>query len=228
MPADIAPRAFTTRVTGRRWLSRKAYEIRLNRPREFSFTPGQFIRLQAEGGEGQGAERDYSLISIPSDPDLGLLVRDTGTGGLSSFLGAADMGTPIWFAGPRGYFTRQESGRPAVFVATGTGVAPFVSMARSGISGFVLLHGVKTGAELYYEDLFRRLSCLYAPCLSSGEAARDFPGAFCGRVTGYLASILAPGKYDFYLCGRREMIRDVTILIDERFPGGRIYSETFY
>jgi ferredoxin-NADP reductase len=47
-------------------------------------------------------------------------------------------------------------------------------------------------------------------------------------VTEYLQQHLPPAPYDFYLCGRREMIRDVTWLADEQYPDSRIYSETFY
>lgn len=228
MPADVTPQTFATQLTGRRWLSKKAFEIRLSRPRGFSFTPGQFVRFFFDEDQGASPERDYSLTSTPSDPDLGLLVRDTGTGRFSTRLGTADVGTALDFTGPRGYFTYQQSGRTAVLVATGTGLAPFVSMARSGASGFVLLHGVQTESDLYYETLFRSLPCRYVPCLSVAGAASACPDAFQGRVTEYLASLLAPGQYDFYLCGRREMIREATLLIDERFPGGRVYSETFY
>lgn len=39
---------------------------------------------------------------------------------------------------------------------------------------------------------------------------------------------LSVKAYDFYLCGCREMIRDVTLLVDERFPGSYIYTELFY
>ena len=31
-----------------------------------------------------------------------------------------------------------------------------------------------------------------------------------------------------FLCGEREMIRGVTLLVDERFPGSRVYTEVFY
>lgn len=225
---ELSPRPFAVAIAGRRRLSQDTFELRLNRPPDFSFTPGQFIRFIAAGQAGVVQERDYSLISIPSDPDIGLLIRDTGTGRFSSFLGAAEPGTPLQFTGPHGYFTYRQTGRPAVFVATGTGLAPFVSMARSGIAGFLLLHGVKKASDLYYESLFRGRSCRYVPCLSGGDRTHSCPGAFYGRVTAYLADRLPPGEYDFYLCGRREMIREATLLIDERFPGGRVYSETFY
>lgn len=228
MPADKIPGSYSTRLTERRWVSPKACEIRLDKPPGFSFTPGQFIRLLTEGSFTDSGERDYSLISTPLDPDIGLLVRDTGTGGFSSFLCAAEAGKAIDFFGPRGYFTYRKTLLPAVFVATGTGIAPFVSIARAGAAGFVLLHGVETSEELYYESLFRSLSCRYVPCLSDEEEAGNRPGAFSGRVTQYLADRLAPGKYDFYLCGRREMIREATLLIDQQFPDARIYTETFF
>jgi hypothetical protein len=53
-------------------------------------------------------------------------------------------------------------------------------------------------------------------------------GFYYGRVTDYLYNNLAPGRYDFYLCGRREMIRDVTICVDEIFPDSLVFTEIFY
>ena len=116
-----------------------------------------------------------------------------------------------------------------MFVATGTGVAPFVSMARVGVKDFILLHGVRRSLDLYYEPLFRKTATLYVPCLSGvKDAGEGVPGAFGGRVTGYLASHLTPGAYDFYLCGAAEMIRDVILLVDQRFPDSLVYTESFY
>jgi len=66
----------------------------------------------------------------------------------------------------------------------------------------------------------------YVPCLSNpDESSLDY---FTGRVTDYLQKHLAPGAYDFYLCGRSEMIRDATLLIDEKFPDSFIYTEQYF
>ncbi|MEJ2731707.1 MAG: hypothetical protein P8185_24885 [Deltaproteobacteria bacterium] len=147
-------------------------------------------------------------------------------GELSALLSVADIGKTLSVNGPHGYFTYNPSPRPAVFVATGTGIAPFCSMARSGISGFTLLHGVGLPEDLYYACHFRPVARKYIPCLTD---AKKLPAnAFRGRVTEYLERNLIPGAYDFYLCGRSEMIRDVTLLIDERFPQSLVYSELFY
>jgi ferredoxin-NADP reductase len=156
-------------------------------------------------------------------------VRLVAAGLFSPVLAAADIGTLFSFTGPHGYFIFQPSPRPPVFVATGTGVAPFVSMSRAGLTGFTILHGVRKADELFYQAEFRVAAGLYVPCLSHAPLESALPpGGYRGLVTGYLRGNLAPGAYDFYLCGRREMIRDVTLLVDERFPECRIYTEIFY
>jgi NAD(P)H-flavin reductase len=102
-------------------------------------------------------------------------------------------------------------------------------MARAGVSGFLLLHGVREPEDLYYEDLFRTAASEVVPCLTGqGEGPARRLDAFSGRVTAYLEANLPRRAYDFYLCGREEMIRDVTLLVDEAFTGSRVYSEIFF
>jgi NAD(P)H-flavin reductase len=102
-------------------------------------------------------------------------------------------------------------------------------MVRSGVRGFLLLHGVREPEELYYEELFRAAADEVVPCLTGhGAGRRPRPEAFSGRVTAYVEAHLPRKAYDFYLCGREEMIRDVTLLVDEAFPGSRVYAEIFF
>jgi NAD(P)H-flavin reductase len=205
----------------RRWLSKKTFEITLSLPPAFEFKPGQRINLSLNE-----YERDYSIASAPGEAELRLCIRKVADGMLSSLLSNAAIGTSLSFNGPYGYFTYHPSSRTAVFIATGTGIAPFCSMARSGISGYTLLHGVGLPEDLYYASLFQQSAETYIPCLSEATELRaDF---FQGKVSQYLQQQLEPKVYDFYLCGRREMIRDVTWLIDERFPGSLVYTELFY
>jgi NAD(P)H-flavin reductase len=102
-------------------------------------------------------------------------------------------------------------------------------MVRAGARDFLLLHGVRDPEELYYEALFRGAVTEVVPCLT-GWAPEEKPlhEAFFGRVTAYIERRLPREAYDFYLCGREEMIRDVTLLVDEAFPGSRVYSEIFF
>ena len=216
---------FRVEFLDRHWLSDITFEIELSRPASFEFQSGQSIRVVH-----QQLERDYSLVSDPADPTLGLCIRNVEDGSLTPLLAAANVGSMISFTGPHGYFTFRPSNRPPLFIATGTGVAPFVSMVRSGVKGFTLLHGVQDPSELYYETLFRTTTVSYVACLS-GSTTPESPGpedVFQGRVTEYLERNLPSGIYDFYLSGRIEMVRDVTHIVDERFPGSMVYTEIFY
>jgi benzoate/toluate 1,2-dioxygenase reductase subunit len=210
---------FTTTLRDRSWLSEKAFQITLDRPRGFGFVPGQSITIVSGP-----VEKDYSLSCAPDSPRLTLCIRHVPQGLLSPFLAAAPLGSSLTWTGPHGYFTFRPSPRPAVFAATGTGVAPFLAMVGGGVSGFILLHGVRTADELYYESFFRAAAARYVACLSGGGAT----GCFSGRVTEWARENLSPAAYDFYLCGNREMIRDMTLLADERFPGSLVSTEVFH
>ena len=216
--------AQTTKLLERRWVSKKAFEIRLSRLSSFVFAAGQTICLHHKG-----IERYYSIISGIDDPIICLFVRFIEKGVFSNVLATAEPGTQFRFTGPHGYFTYKPSKRPVIFVATGTGIAPFVSMAKTGVTGFTLFHGVSAIEDLYYRDQFQSAAKKYLPCVSntSSEISKSF-GFYNGRVTEGVARYLAPAQYDFYLCGRQEMIRDVMHLVDERFPGSYIFTETFF
>lgn len=205
----------------RQWLSDKSFEITLSLPQRFEFQPGQRVCLIL--GEH---ERDYSIVSAPGESKLALCIRKVAGGRVSALLSVIDIGSSLLLSGPHGYFTFKPSPRSAVFIATGTGIAPFCSMARSGISGFTMLHGVRKADDLYYLSLFQQAARKYVPCLTE---VRNLPAnAFGGNVVEYLQRHLESNAYDFYLCGRREMIRDVTLLIDECFPESLVYTELFY
>lgn len=231
MTATIKPSSTSSRravqeteLISRHWLSKKAFEIELSRPPGFQFKAGQTIRF-IHGD----IERYYSIISAPGDPTLALCIRSIEGGKFSPTLASADIGTRFKLTGPHGYFTFNTSPRPPVFVATGTGIAPFVSMARSGVSKFTLLHGVSSVEDLYYEHLFRQITSNYIPCTSDPTAdERMLSGRFQGWVSDYIRKNLHRTEHDFYLCGRDEMVRDVTLLIDDCFPGSRVFIEVFF
>jgi len=219
--ARIPIKVFSTELLNRRRLSRKAFELEISRPSEFFYQSGQRIRFISDTGE-----RDYSLLSIPDRPSLKLCVRSVEKGQFSPLLETAAIGTRFQITGPHGHFLFQPSPRPAVFVATGTGIAPFHAFCFAGAVPQALIHGVGRFEDLYYENKFRGRAANYIACISRDkDPSQD---VFYGRVTDYIHQHLAPKAYDFYLCGRREMIRDVILLVDDNFPGSYIFTEIFY
>jgi ferredoxin-NADP reductase len=221
---QVARTVETTELLNRQWLSNAAFEIELTRPKSFDFEAGQTICFIH-----QCIERYYSLLSTPDNPRFELCVHYVPEGHFSPVLAHAEIGTRFEFSGPHGYFTFKPSQRDPVFVATGTGIAPFVSFARSGIKNFTLFHEATTAEELYYHSYFSKIKSTYYPCLPSPQTAVPVPeGMFQGHAAACIKSNLSPRAYDFYLCGHREMIRNVTLLVDDWFSGSNVYREVFF
>jgi len=214
-------RRFSTPLLARQWLTDNTIELRLERPAEFDFNPGQYIRLSHAD-----LERDYSLASGPHDPELRLIVRVFPQGRVSTILSTITDGTPLSFVGPMGYFIFQASDRTPVFVATGTGVAPFVAMSRAGIKDYICLHGAKDHRGLLYRQDLEKNASRYVPCLT--EFASPDNSVYAGRVTAYLERLDNGRAYDFYLCGHQDMIHDAFGIIDDRFADSHVHSEVFY
>jgi ferredoxin-NADP reductase len=223
--ADVSrSEKYPTRLLARSRLSADTLQIDLERPSGFSFVPGQGIRLSSNG-----LEREYTLVCGPNDDQLSICVQVVENGAFSPLLARLETGNSLLLSGPHGYFTFQTKERPAVFVATGTGIAPFVSMVRAGVSGFTLLQGATTSTDLHYRDITQPASRCYVGCIT-GEQAKEEEAAWRhrGRVSDFLKKKLSPGIFDFYLCGRREMVRDVVSIVDDLFSGSKVFFEIFF
>jgi ferredoxin--NADP+ reductase/benzoate/toluate 1,2-dioxygenase reductase subunit len=128
--------------------------------------------------------------------------------------------------GPFGFFTLDEesrSGKELVFVASGTGIAPFHSFIKSypGLN-YKLVHGVKYGDEAYeFED--------YNPGRYILCTSRDNRGDYQGRVTDFLMAQPIKTGVDYYLCGNSQMIHEVyDILKDLSVETDRIHAEVYF
>jgi benzoate/toluate 1,2-dioxygenase reductase component len=212
-----------SQLLARKWLAPGILEVRMSRPAGFTFIPGQFLRFMMDG-----YERDYTMLSTPDDETLDFCIAMVDHGRFSDDILKADLGSAFALSGPRGHFIYQGPVNPAVFVATGTGIAPFVAFCRAGIQDALLLHGAATSERLIYRDLLRARCRRYVPCISRpAKKETRLENAFAGRLTRYMENVLDPGIYDFYLCGRRSMIQDATAIVDERFDRSRLFIEVY-
>ena len=95
-------------------------------PLALGFLPGQYVNIQVPGTD---QARSFSFSSGPSADEVGFLIRNTTHGVLTTYLrDRAKVGDEIEFNGPLGSFYLREIKRPALFLAGGTGLAPFLSM----------------------------------------------------------------------------------------------------
>ncbi|MEK6810447.1 MAG: FAD-dependent oxidoreductase, partial [Candidatus Thermoplasmatota archaeon] len=110
----------------------ETYVIRFtfeNLPQVFDYQPGQFISVFAEK-DGKSISRPYSVASPPESKEhMELAIKVVEGGFMSNYLHRVAPGTKLRVIGPLGRFILLEPPeRDIMFVATGTGVAPFVAM----------------------------------------------------------------------------------------------------
>jgi ferredoxin--NADP+ reductase len=201
------------------------WTIRLDQ--SLDFQPGQFVNIGIDVA-GERVKRSYSVASAPGDPVELFLARVSG-GALSTPLFDLQQGARLWLE-DRAYGLLTLEHVPAFakdlwLLATGTGLAPFLSMLRSGVllprfERVIVVNCVRLNVHLAYQNELQRL------CEASADSLRYVPfvtrepplqGRHAGRITaaiedGRLES-LAGVPFDgarshFMLCGNPEMIAD--------------------
>lgn len=200
-------------------ITRTVFKLRFER-NGLEFVPGQHISV---GPESLGYTREYSVYSGAEDPWLEVLVKEVIDGWVSPQLRRLQPGDGLMVEAPLGYFriAGNMSGKH-LFVATGTGIAPFHSFVRTFPElDYHLIHGVTDASEACERDLYGNRLTL---CTS-----RAADGNYHGRVTAWLEDNKLDVYYHFYLCGNRKMINDAfQILMSRGIKTDNIHAEAYF
>jgi NAD(P)H-flavin reductase len=202
---------------------------------QLAFAPGQFVPL-TEMLRGKRITCPYSIASAPGGNRFELCLNLVEDGLFSPHLFAMKPGDTVEMAAPLGYFGLRNPGREAIFVATGTGIAPFRSMLHAYLSqGYAgeltLLFGVRHEEGLMYRAELEELAGSYSnfhfwPTLSRPGA--EWKGRI-GHVQEHLSEAIGDRRdLDVYICGLKLMVDDVrTLLIAMGFDRNQIIFEKY-
>ena len=196
--------------------------FRLSFPRTFDFIPGQLVALTLDP---LVPARFYSIASGTAEPMVEILYDLVPEGLLTPRRARLAPGETIFFSPPFGKFTDGEN--PSCWVAAGTGIAPFVSMVRSGlVRDKILVHGSRSIAGLLERGLFTAaLAERYFPCCTWESA----PGVFRERPTEWLTSRPLPAVPRYLLCGSSRMVGDARdIIIGKGAPFASVIGEIYF
>jgi ferredoxin/flavodoxin---NADP+ reductase len=195
---------------------------------EFHFDPGQYATLWLTH-KGKTIPRPYSIASSPTEPwILEFYINLVAEGKLTPSLWdpevlesmkAGSPDTELFVTGPRGRFRLDpQDSRDLVFVASGTGLAPFVSMIRKFRHEYavdpdsftprriILIHGASFASHLAYRDELEslareslrdpagKLSLIYLPTLSRPSLEPYWRG-----LRGRAETVLEPACKSFSL-----------------------------
>lgn len=197
----------------------------------FDFEPGQFISIFAEK-EGKKISRPYSIASWPENKDyLELCIKVVEGGFMSNFLHHVEPGTKLQSVAPLGRFVLPEPLQDDVmFVATGTGVAPFVSHLghlfathQDEDHEIDLVFGTRYSYELIFHDLLLKWEREHPNFHYYSTISRPETPDWKGRV-GYVQKIIQneikdPARKHVLICGLHDMVEQVSALCqDMGFP----------
>ena len=185
----------------------------------FGFVAGQWLSFKTNKPDGEEITRAYSIASPPGEDNrFALCLNRVQDGFMSNFLCDMKEGEEISCQGPFGDFILRPPLRDTMFIATGTGIAPFRSMlhwlladpARHQDRQFWLLFGNRTEEDIYYHKEFSDLAVRHAdfhylPTLSRG--APEWQG-LRGYVQEHVPGIVQH-RTDMhaYICGLDKMIK---------------------
>jgi len=221
-------------------LTPNLFTLRTSRDPGFRFTAGQIARLGVRKPSGCIVWRAYSMVSAPHDEFLDFFSIVVPDGEFTSELSRLEVGDELLVDKQAfGFLTldRFPDGRDLWLLATGTGIAPFLSIlqdfeAWQRFERIILVYSVREARELAYQQLIAELpqrdyleglgeKLLYLPVVTRERVS----GALHGRITTLIENgeleraadlQLTPEHSRIMLCGNPQMIEDTRAVLKAR------------
>jgi ferredoxin--NADP+ reductase len=241
----------TARIVSRRDFGDGLWVMRLTTDFELGYRPGQYCTLALPIGDHL-IERPYSICSSPEEGEIELFVERVPSGEMTVPLHRLGVGAELAVRRRcKGLFLREApvEGQAHLFVATVTGIAPFLACIRtllrrmergewSPAGRIVLLQGASVSAEFGYLEEMWELSDRfdwfeYIPTISRPWLDPEWPGER-GRVEDVVRKHadrleLAPGTASAFICGNPQMIDNVrNTLLRRGFDTTAVHEEQYW
>jgi benzoate/toluate 1,2-dioxygenase reductase subunit len=209
------------------------FSLKLKDPDGMRYLPGQYVNVSVPGTP---ETRSYSFSSMPRDGVVQFLVRNIPGGLMSSYLSErGKAGDVVTIAGPMGSFYLRDVTRPVLFLAGGTGLAPFLAMLEelertTPTQPIHMVYGVTNDADLVEVSTLEAYAArIPGFTFTTVVAAADSAHPQKGYVTHHLPeAALNGGDVDVYLCGPPPMVDAVrAYLKDKQIVPANLHYEKF-
>ena len=200
------------KISSLKFLSEDVVKVTLRTPpnKSLKFLAGQYIDLSVKG-----IKRSYSIASTPSDSEIELLIKNYTGGQFSNYLfNEAKVNDLLRIEGPKGtYILPRNITHNLIFISTGTGIAPNLSLIKSALkegkvqpSQITLIHGQRFAKEHIY-SIKEILNGVKIIKCTSRESAEGF-------VQGYVQDAVKGLELDIsnslvFACGNPQMIKEL-------------------
>ena len=220
----------------------RRFRFELQDPPTINFTAGQFVQLLCPRYKGSSEEvyRAYSIASDPTQTHLiDLIIRLVPNGICTTWcFEYLKEGDSVKLNGPYGDFRLSETEAPMVFVAGGSGMAPFVSIlsqmrninSKRQVKYFF---GGNTTKDLCMAEEMKAFAETlegfeFIPVVANPEEGSGWTGEI-GLVTEAVQRMYPDlSKHEGYLCGSPDMIdAAIKVFTDLGMPEENVYYDKF-
>ena len=214
-------------------LSNDIIEIQLRFPpsADFKFLEGQYLDVI-----WNGIRRSYSIASTSLDKEVTLLIKKVELGIMSNYwFTEAKLNDLLRIEGPKGTFFLRNKENPIIMLATGTGIAPIMSILHKldqdknyqQLQSISLFWGNRFVDDFVWQPEFKNITVNLEKIISKPNSS------WIGK-SGYIQNIALEVlgdkviESDVYACGSNEMIQSAKQnFIQAGLKEGRFYSDAF-
>lgn len=232
----IKPQKFQAVISEKKWIAKKVIEVRflMKNPSSIVFNAGQTVMIYIM----PGINRSMSIASTPLNSQEITICWDVSPMGPGAhWLLDHKVGDPVEFMAPLGVFTYdEEHKRTSIFMATGTGIAPFRSfldtyLAQGKLGETHLYWGLRHEDDIFWKDIFESYQQSYEQfkfTLSLSQPSTAWQG-LKGRITEHVFKEPVNKDADYYLCGSGAMVEETyTTLTQAGVSTDLIKRELFF
>lgn len=214
------------------------FEIHFRTEEPIKFQAGQFVTIKI-ADKIPPCFRAYSIATCPKQDchEIKTCVKVVPFGRGSLWLKSLKEGASLDFIGPSGNFVFKNPKHKSFFIATGTGITPFLSMIEDQLEkgnsqAIHLLFGLRHIKNVIYQDFLAELRQKYPNFSYDITLSRPENGGWKGK-TGRVSFVVENSEIDtadtdYYICGLKEMITDVRQILQKKsVPEQSIHFEQY-
>ena len=225
----IEVKILPTRINSLELLSEDIMQVKLRVPpsSNFVFLEGQFIDIIGPNS----IRRSYSIASISSNKEITLLIKRVINGEFSNYwFNEVTSNDLLRIEGPKGTFFLRDRAKPLVFLATGTGIAPIISILDrldsdpdfNQTESISLFWGNRMQQDFVWKPNFKKINVDFYPIISRKDD--EWKGEI-GYVQDVALRISSDThKINVYACGASSMINSAKA----SFVGAGLSENDFY
>lgn len=233
----MKPQICKSKVLSKKYHTPDVVSLVVEKPKGFQFKAGQFAEILIPDPDNSKKlmKRSYSICSTPNEEKIEFCIKLIPEGKGSNFIENLKEGQDVELLGPFGNFLLPENEQSLIFIATGVGLSPIISLLKKALinlnykSKVFLLFGVRSENDIFFDkqlDELRQKFSNFNYTLTLSRPSESWTGPK-GRVTDYFSKILDKEAH-YFICGNLNMVADTKkFLEDSGIQEDKIHFEMF-